>query len=348
MKLKGRNLIQPEDFSIDEISTKFYLYQDIIDNPVDRQAGPVPDPVGPYRGSAVEFVVLGRQCRCQLAHLLGQPRPADPVPAARDLGLGGHPLLALGRRPARLLLARRRRHHGAPRAVPPSTTRSTGPRRAGVRRRGGRPDPGPVRRPPREPGAAPRLEARTARDRAGDDDAPILDTMTDGVTVVDGAGRIMLRNPAAGTLVGDVQVNDAGALDVGGYDLRHPDGTSMTADDYLTASLAGNASTTWTCSSATPVAPDGRMLEVTARPIPGSDPPQRGRRLPRRHLRPARARRAGLLRRRRRPRPAQPAHRRRGLVGGLLEASRAGHVVPPAQRPSSSTASSEPRRGCST
>ena len=119
-----------------------------------------------------------------------------------------------------------------------------------------------------------RLEAsETAATEQATTMRTILDTMTDGVTVVDGVGRIMLRNPAAGTLVGDVQVNDAGVLDVGGYDLRHPDGTSMTADDYL-AAFAGQSVDNMDLFVRNPGAPDGRMLEVTARPIPGSDPPQ--------------------------------------------------------------------------
>ncbi|MFC6342810.1 ATP-binding protein, partial [Nocardioides hankookensis] len=100
----------------------------------------------------------------------------------------------------------------------------------------------------------------------------ILDTMADGVSVVDGAGRILLRNPSAGLLVGDVRANDDGVLDAAGYDLRHADGTSVTADEYR-AAFAGQVVDNMDLFVRNADSPDGRMLEVTARPIPGSDPP---------------------------------------------------------------------------
>ncbi|KQW48872.1 hypothetical protein ASC77_09115 [Nocardioides sp. Root1257] len=100
----------------------------------------------------------------------------------------------------------------------------------------------------------------------------ILDTMADGVSVVDGEGRIVLRNPSAGVLVGDVKANGEGVLDAGGYDLRHADGTSVTAEEYR-AAFAGQVVDNMDLFVRTADSPDGRMLEVTARPIPGSDPP---------------------------------------------------------------------------
>lgn len=100
----------------------------------------------------------------------------------------------------------------------------------------------------------------------------ILDTMADGVSVVESSGRVVLRNPAADELVGDVRANEAGVLDAGGYDLRHADGTSVTADAYR-AAFAGEAVDNLDLFVRNPGAPDGRMLQVTARPIPESDPP---------------------------------------------------------------------------
>ena len=102
----------------------------------------------------------------------------------------------------------------------------------------------------------------------------ILDTMADGVSVVDGSGQVVLRNPAAGLLVGDIRIDEEGVVDVGGYDLRDPDGTPVAADQSPVAlALAGESVDHRDLIVRNPSAPDGRMVEVTARPIPGSDPP---------------------------------------------------------------------------
>jgi signal transduction histidine kinase len=102
----------------------------------------------------------------------------------------------------------------------------------------------------------------------------ILDTMADGVSVVDATGGVVLRNPAAGLLVGEVQVDDSGALDIGGYDLRYPDGTSVTAQDSpMALAAAGEPVGPLDLFVRNPASPDGRLVEVTARPIPDSDPP---------------------------------------------------------------------------
>jgi nitrogen-specific signal transduction histidine kinase/integral membrane sensor domain MASE1 len=102
----------------------------------------------------------------------------------------------------------------------------------------------------------------------------ILDTMADGVSVVDADGRVVLRNPAAGMLVGEVQVDESGAVALGGYDLRHADGTSMTAEESPAAlALAGDAVGPVDLFVRSPAAPDGRLVEATAHPIPDSDPP---------------------------------------------------------------------------
>jgi PAS domain S-box-containing protein len=99
----------------------------------------------------------------------------------------------------------------------------------------------------------------------------IVDTVTDGLSVVDAQGRVLVRNPAAGTLVGDVRANAEGVLDAGGYDLRHPDGSSVTVEEYRAAFAGQSVDMDLFVRNAD--APDGRMLEVTARPIPGSRPP---------------------------------------------------------------------------
>jgi nitrogen-specific signal transduction histidine kinase/integral membrane sensor domain MASE1 len=102
----------------------------------------------------------------------------------------------------------------------------------------------------------------------------ILDTMGDGVSVIGADGGVVLRNPAAGLLVGDVQVDDSGAFDVGGYDLRYADGTSVTtADSPVALAMAGEQVGPLDLFVRNPASPDGRLVEVTARPIPDSDPP---------------------------------------------------------------------------
>lgn len=102
----------------------------------------------------------------------------------------------------------------------------------------------------------------------------ILDTMADGVSVVDGAGRPVLRNPAATHLIGGVQVDTEGRVDGGDYGMFHADGTPMTHDTApLTRVLAGEQLGTVDVFVRNPAAPDGRMLEVTVRPVPDTEPP---------------------------------------------------------------------------
>ena len=102
----------------------------------------------------------------------------------------------------------------------------------------------------------------------------ILDTMADGVTVTRAPGEVVLRNPAAGELVGDVQVDERGVVAVDRYGLLHADGRPLTADDSPVArALAGEQVDQLDIVAIRPGAPEGRVLQVTARPIPGSDPP---------------------------------------------------------------------------
>jgi signal transduction histidine kinase len=102
----------------------------------------------------------------------------------------------------------------------------------------------------------------------------MLDTMADGVTVVDAQGGVLLRNPAARELIGDVRLDDRGAVDVPGYSIRHPDGRPLTADEAPTMrALAGETVDHVDLLVHHPAAPDGRLVEVTARPLPDTDPP---------------------------------------------------------------------------
>jgi signal transduction histidine kinase len=101
----------------------------------------------------------------------------------------------------------------------------------------------------------------------------ILDTMADGVSVVDATGHVVLRNPAAGILVGEVQVDEDGAVDVGSYDMRNADGTPVTVEESpIALALSGKPVDHLDLFVRNPSSPDGRMVEVTARLIPDSDP----------------------------------------------------------------------------
>ena len=102
----------------------------------------------------------------------------------------------------------------------------------------------------------------------------ILDTMADGVSVVAATGDVVLRNPSARLLVGDVHVDDGGALDVSGYDMRHADGSAVTAAESPVAlALSGHAVEHLDLLVRSPATPEGRTVEVTARPLPDTDPP---------------------------------------------------------------------------
>jgi signal transduction histidine kinase/integral membrane sensor domain MASE1 len=102
----------------------------------------------------------------------------------------------------------------------------------------------------------------------------ILDTMADGVSVVDATGAVVVRNPAAGQLVGEVSVDKAGALDVSGYDIRFGDGRPLTPDESPVAmALRGQEVDHVDLLVRNSAAPEGRLVEVTARPLPDTDPP---------------------------------------------------------------------------
>ena len=102
----------------------------------------------------------------------------------------------------------------------------------------------------------------------------ILDTMADGVSVLDGSGRLVLRNPAATQLVGRPNLDDEGRVASGSSGIFYSDGTPMSRDDgFFLDALTGKEVEAVDLVVRNPAAPDGRMLQVTARPIPGSSPP---------------------------------------------------------------------------
>lgn len=102
----------------------------------------------------------------------------------------------------------------------------------------------------------------------------ILDSMADGVTVLDHEGRLVLRNPAAAVLVGTPRLDAEGRLVPDPEEISTLDGRALVGQDGLLArALSGEVIEDLDLFVRNPTVPDGRMLQVTARPIAGSDPP---------------------------------------------------------------------------
>ena len=102
----------------------------------------------------------------------------------------------------------------------------------------------------------------------------IVDTMADGVSVLDASGRVELRNPAADLLVGPPKRSAGGGLDVAAYGLHHPDGRPIGPDETpMALARTGGSLDRQDVVVHSAAVPGGRMLEVTVRPLPDTDPP---------------------------------------------------------------------------
>ena len=102
----------------------------------------------------------------------------------------------------------------------------------------------------------------------------IVDTMADGVSVIDANGTVVLRNPAAQVLVGEPKRDAEGHVDVHAYGLRHADGRPIAPAEMPTAlALSGRTVEKEDLVVRNALVPGGRRLEVTARPLPDTDPP---------------------------------------------------------------------------
>ncbi|GAB2445003.1 hypothetical protein GCM10027062_26720 [Nocardioides hungaricus] len=122
-----------------------------------------------------------------------------------------------------------------------------------------------------------RSEVLTLSDRLAGQAAlvrTIVDTMADGVSVVDSRGRIVLRNPAAQQLLGDPKRDAQGRVVVDAYKLRHADGRPIAPEESpMALALAGESVEKEDLVLRNAAIPGGRMIEVTARPLPDTDPP---------------------------------------------------------------------------
>jgi signal transduction histidine kinase len=102
----------------------------------------------------------------------------------------------------------------------------------------------------------------------------ILDTMADGVSVIDGTGRLILRNPAAQELLGDIRRGPDGSVESTACGLRHLDGRALQPDESpMALALAGRSVEKEVLVRTDEFMPGGRHIEVTARPLPDTDPP---------------------------------------------------------------------------
>lgn len=97
----------------------------------------------------------------------------------------------------------------------------------------------------------------------------IIDAMTEGLTVVDEQGRILLRNPASRHLLGGFVSTSDSPAKPGYYGLFHPDGTPMAADEMpYRRALAGDGAHTMDIAVRNPGVPDGRILNVSSTVLP--------------------------------------------------------------------------------
>ena len=97
----------------------------------------------------------------------------------------------------------------------------------------------------------------------------ILDSMTEGLTVVDEQGRLLLRNPAVRNLLGG-QVSDTGAMaEPAYYGLLHPDGTALSAEQMpYRRALAGQDVHAMDVLVRNPGLPESRLLQVSSTAMP--------------------------------------------------------------------------------
>ena len=99
--------------------------------------------------------------------------------------------------------------------------------------------------------------------------ATIVDTMSDGVAVVDRDGRLLLRNPAASRLLGGVASGTGHIASSGYYGLFHPDGTPLADEDMAYArALHGQDTHNMDVLVRNPGVPGGRILSVSATALP--------------------------------------------------------------------------------
>ncbi|GIF42344.1 diguanylate cyclase domain-containing protein [Actinoplanes xinjiangensis] len=97
----------------------------------------------------------------------------------------------------------------------------------------------------------------------------IVDSMSDGLTVVDEQGRVLLRNPAVRRLVGGAAGISERMAEPGVYGLFHPDGSPLTAEEMPSRrALAGTDVHQMDILVRHPGVPEGRLLSVSSSLLP--------------------------------------------------------------------------------
>ena len=97
----------------------------------------------------------------------------------------------------------------------------------------------------------------------------IVDSMNEGLTVVDGQGRLLLRNPAARDLIGGATSSTGRMAGPEHYGLFHPDGTPLEPDEMpYRLALAGRDVHGMDLLVRNPGVPEGRIVSVSSRALP--------------------------------------------------------------------------------
>ncbi|WP_271190035.1 diguanylate cyclase domain-containing protein [Dactylosporangium matsuzakiense] len=100
----------------------------------------------------------------------------------------------------------------------------------------------------------------------------IIDSMVEGLTVVDSQGRLLLRNPAVRHLMGGVVSSSGAIADPAFYGLFHPDGRPLTpAEMPYRQALEGTDVRNMDLLARNPSLPDGRMLSVSSTALRDED-----------------------------------------------------------------------------
>jgi diguanylate cyclase (GGDEF)-like protein len=99
----------------------------------------------------------------------------------------------------------------------------------------------------------------------------IVDSMTEGLTVVDEQGRLLLRNPAVRRLLGGVVSSSGQMAQPDYYGLCHPDGQPVAPEQMpYRRALAGTDVRGMDILVRNPGVPEGRLLSVSSAALPGA------------------------------------------------------------------------------
>ncbi len=117
------------------------------------------------------------------------------------------------------------------------------------------------------------VEARRAADERAQLLDAVLESMKEGITVVEEGGRILVRNTAGRELVGLEEDQPDQVQPAASYGLFHSNGLPLTDAELPAArALAGEVVPPEDLHVRTPSVPHGRVVEISALPLENSDP----------------------------------------------------------------------------